>query len=318
VIFILIIITILTHYSGVLMIICMYTNNKYDKQMDTVSKISEKAFGRIGGYIIKLFCWLNLLGACWVYTVLSGLNIQSICLDFFGVITFPTYVFYCLIGLVVFVPLVFVDDIKEAGWLSVFGTLTTFVAFMVICIYSIINISNSKTSSIVSNNKPHGGSKLFVLEGFSGALTTFAFAFSGNVIFPQVQKSMKNKDSWNLALLLSLIFVFFIYATITVIGYLAFRELTMSPIYNNLNKHSIVVMLTLLFITGHFLCATPIFLCTLSGDIENTFFGSKIRHKDNTNDSLQFSKLKSKTITISIRAMLVALILSLLQVLLDL
>ncbi|KAF8973392.1 hypothetical protein BGZ46_009958 [Entomortierella lignicola] len=100
------------------------------------------------------------------------------------------------------------------------------------------------------------------------SLATMAFAYSGNVVYPHVEHTMRYPKQWPKAVWSALALCCFLYVTIAAAGYAAFGDTTMSPILGNLPR-GVWSMMSNILMTIHVLLAAPILLTSLSIMVES-------------------------------------------------
>ncbi|CAG8642519.1 13368_t:CDS:2 [Gigaspora rosea] len=95
--------------------------------------------------------------------------------------------------------------------------------------------------------------------------------FGGNVVYPHIQASMKNKKAWPKVITLAKLTITFMYLLIGIPAYLTYGRNTQSPIYLSLPP-GLIVDITTIMITMHILLALPVYQTAFSLELENFLF----------------------------------------------
>lgn len=90
------------------------------------------------------------------------------------------------------------------------------------------------------------------------------------MVYPNVERSMKNPQQWNKAVVLGLSSCSVMYILTAVPGYFIYGTTALSPVYNNLSNQG-AQMASQIIITIHVLLAVPILLTSLALDMESIF-----------------------------------------------
>ncbi|CAG8685119.1 14507_t:CDS:2, partial [Dentiscutata heterogama] len=143
----------------------------------------------------------------------------------------------------------------------IFGVVTTLFVVLTVFIISIIEYpKNLKNRHDFVN-----------FRNLPIALSTFFFSFGGNVVYPHIQASMKNKKAWPKVVTLAKFTITFMYLLIGIPAYLTYGRTTMSPIYLSLPP-GLIVDITMIMITMHILFALPVYQTAFSLELENYLF----------------------------------------------
>ncbi|KAJ9086678.1 hypothetical protein DSO57_1001469 [Entomophthora muscae] len=242
-------------YSGNLLIECLYAT---EDRMETFPDVGEAAFGRAGRIVVQVFSYALMLGVAAVFIMLIALGGQNLGPRLFGVALADQH-WVMISGLLVMIPYVLFRNMREVGFLSIFGALATLVVILVV-----IFIGFLKPPSYTPVHKG------VILEGLAPALATISFSFGGNVVYPHVEASMRNPHMWRRMLFMAISTIAAMYLVIGVVGYWVYGSAVKAPITNSLHE-GIPAQMATLFITLHVIAAAPILLCSFSLEMEAAF-----------------------------------------------
>ncbi|KAL1918360.1 uncharacterized protein VTP21DRAFT_3020 [Calcarisporiella thermophila] len=256
---------IMAGYSGVVLIKCLYyKGNEY--RLSSYQEVGEHAFGKIGKYLTIVFNCTIQLGAPILYLILSGTNFQLL-LGPLGVpVSMKAWVFI-LTGTIA-VPFVLTKTMKEVAILSLFGVLATAVTVVVVMIVSSVEYGLQTE---------HAEHAFLIPARLPIALSTFAFAYGGNVIYPHVEGTMAKPKQWTCTFNLGLMLVSVLYFGVAIPSYLAYGNATANPVYNNLPA-AWPRTVAIIFITAHVLLATPLFLTSFALEVEGGLNINRVRY----------------------------------------
>ncbi|KAG2188728.1 hypothetical protein INT44_003867 [Umbelopsis vinacea] len=224
--------------TGRLLVKCLYAGGP--KRLSSYKDIGTVAFGPIGGWVIFFFNFIILIGASILYFVLIGQNLHSLLKGTPGELTLAL-------------------SMKEVAFTSAIGAFATLAVVLIVLISSLQNLP---TGPIEHDD--------VIWDQFPVALSTIAFSFAGNMVYPNVERSMKNPQQWNKAVTLGLSSCSVMYFLTAVPGYYIYGTTALSPVYNNLANQG-ARMASQIIITIHVLLAVPILLTSLSLDFEAMF-----------------------------------------------
>ncbi|KAJ2963474.1 hypothetical protein NQZ79_g1503 [Umbelopsis isabellina] len=241
--------------SGNILVKCCYAAGP--KRLYSYKAIGDAAFGPIGGWIIFFFNFIILIGASMLFFVLIGGNLHSLLAGTSGELTMALWVI--IPGICVAIPFIFIKSMKEISFTSALGALATFTVVLIVLISS---LQYRPSDPIYHDN--------VIWEQFPIALSSIAFSFAGNMVYPNIEHSMKNPKQWNSAVYLGLSSCALMYILTAVPGYYIYGTTAQSPIYNNLANRG-AQMAAQVIITIHVLLAVPILITSLALDIEGMF-----------------------------------------------
>lgn len=106
----------------------MYYDGK--TRLSSYQEVATAAFGVIGGWVAFFFTAITLVGVPVLYLLLSGLNLHNVAKGSSAELTFPIWVIICTC--IVAIPFLFFRSLKEMGFLSIFGMLSTVVVVLIV------------------------------------------------------------------------------------------------------------------------------------------------------------------------------------------
>ncbi|KAG2233822.1 hypothetical protein INT48_005268 [Thamnidium elegans] len=237
---------ILSVYTGILLIRSLYYDGK--TRLSSYQEVATAAFGKIGGWIAFFFTAITLVGVPVLYLLLSGLNLHNVAKGTSAELTFPIWVIICTA--IVAVPFCFFRSLKEIGFLSAFGMLSTVVVILIVLGVAVKEAPNQ--TNVVHN---------------SVIWDMFPIALSGNPVYAHVEAGMRNRKDWNKVIIAGLTFCVFLYFLVAVPGYYVYGTDSKSPIYDNLPEGGPKAA-SIIIITIHLILATPILLTSFAIDVE--------------------------------------------------
>ncbi|KAI8063485.1 transmembrane amino acid transporter protein-domain-containing protein [Gongronella butleri] len=261
-------------YTGVLLVKALY--GVPNRRISTFKELSTVCFGWIGGWFtFFLQCWI-LIGVPSLYMVLSGQNMHSLCQGTSAELNARYWTIICTVF--VGLPFVLVKTMKEVAWASAIGSITTVIVVLIVLVVACIEQPSLPTPQ-------HDA---VIWPQFPSALATISFSFGGNVIYPNVELSMRHPRQWPKVLAIGLSSCAALYLLCAVPGYYIYGRDTMSPIYNNLPRNA-AYMVAVVLITIHVLMAAPLLLTSLSLDLEEML---RLNRFGNTKEALVRSTLR--------------------------
>ncbi|KAL9558556.1 hypothetical protein MBANPS3_000846 [Mucor bainieri] len=242
-------------YTANLLVKCLYAGGGEAKRLTTYKDVATAAFGTVGGWITFFFNAWILLGGPVLYLVLSGQNINQLCRGTVGELgDTPWIIISCV---VVAIPFILVKTMKDVAWISALGLVAIVVTVLVVLIMSAIDKPNQV-------NIHHD---VVIWDMFPIALSTIAFSFGGNVVYPHIESSMKKPQSWTKVAAGGLSTCAALYVVVAVCGYLVYGTEVMNPIYNSLPDNAGRTV-AIVVITINVLTSAPIYTMSFSLDVE--------------------------------------------------
>lgn len=236
-----------------LLIRSLYYDGK--TRLSSYQEVATAAYGAIGGWVAFFFTAISLVGVPVLYLLLSGLNLHNVAKGSSAELTFPIWVIICTC--IVAVPFLFFRSLKEIGFLSCFGMLSTVVVILIVLAVAVKEAPDQATI--------HHDSVIWNM--FPIALSSISFSFGGNPVYAHVEASMRKPKDWNKVIVAGLTFCVVLYFLTAVPGYYVYGTTSLSPIYNNLPDGA-PKSASIIIITIHLIMATPILLTSFAIDVE--------------------------------------------------
>lgn len=162
-------------------------------------------------------------------------------------------------GVILLIPAVTIKSMRESSWLGFFGMMSTVIVVFIILILALLD----------QQNQPKANTRL-IGTSFASSSAAIAFSFSGNTVYPEIMRSMKNPKKFNLSLGISMLIVTATYILTASVGYAVYGENVQSPILLSLPKGAITIIANILMIL-HVLMAYPVAFSAISIELESTF-----------------------------------------------
>ncbi|KAI9471390.1 transmembrane amino acid transporter protein-domain-containing protein [Zychaea mexicana] len=238
-------------YCSIILIRCLYYSRKQETRLPSFTAIAEDAFGQIGGYILFFFQAWILLGGPVLIFVLCGTNMNELCRGTSCQVgAVPWTIIFCA---AVAIPLVFLKSMKDTGWTSILGTVAI-VAVSLICVIMAGLDNPNETIGIV--NITHTN---VIWEGFPAALSTMSLSFGGNVVYPNIEASMKKPHHWPYVVAGALTTCALLYIMVAVSGYYVYGDAVLNPVYYSI-PNGPPRLVCIAFITVNITVCAPILL----------------------------------------------------------
>ncbi|KAI9476426.1 MAG: transmembrane amino acid transporter protein-domain-containing protein [Benjaminiella poitrasii] len=241
-------------YTADLLIRCLYVNGK--ARLMTYKEVATAAFGWAGGWVTFFFNAWILLGGPVLYLVLCGQNLNQLCKGTPGEIgDIKWTIISCAVAAI---PFIVLKSMKDVAWISALGVLATFIVVFVVLIMSAIDKPNQV-------NVHHDAVNWNM---FPVALSTIAFSFGGNVIYPHIEASMSRPKNWTKVAVGGLSSCGVMYLIVAVCGYTVYGSNVASPVYNSIPE-GVAQKIAIIVITINILVSAPIYTTSFSLDIED-------------------------------------------------
>ncbi|KAF9199534.1 hypothetical protein BGZ49_010320 [Haplosporangium sp. Z 27] len=244
---------IMSIYTGMLIIKCIYYNAH--TRLASYQEIGQHAFGRIGLVAVWFFHTSIVLGAPVMYFILSGTEIQGLTQAHVD-ISDKVWIWICC-G-VVSIPFVLMKTLKEVSLLSIFGVIATVVLVVVTMVESGLDYKNHK------DTVKYDG---VILRNLPVAVATISVCFGGNVVYMHVEESMRYPRAWNKVLVWAMIACCVMYAMVAIPGYLTYGIDAASPILSSLPDGPSRKVATIT-IVAHVLLAAPVLMTSFALEVE--------------------------------------------------
>ncbi|KAF9180579.1 hypothetical protein BGZ51_009833 [Haplosporangium sp. Z 767] len=244
---------IMSIYTAILLMKCLYYNGKY--RLESYQEVGRHAFGKVGLIAVWFFHTSIVIGAPVMYLILSGTEIAGLAPN----VGLDAKAWIWICAAIVAVPFVAMKTLKEVAVMSVFGALATVVLVIVAVRGSIIDMSNPKYADVTHNN--------VVLANLPTTVASISICFGGNVVYMHVEEAMRYPKSWNRVVAAALATCSILYLATAIPGYLAYGSDAESPILANLPQ-DITTKIGTVVIIIHVILAAPILLTSFALEFE--------------------------------------------------
>jgi len=244
---------ILSTYTSKQLIECLYYQPGV--RLNDLSDVGEAAFGKLGRYFIKLFHYSISLSFATIFIVLIGHNFYRVISNIAGDLVLTEMMWTIIAGSIVLIPFVLLKTMKEVAILALFGVLCTlFVVFAVLIVggqqYAAVDYVPPPTS-------------LFKWSGIPLALSTIAYGYGGNVVYPHIEATMRHPQRWTHVMIYATITITIMFVTMGIAGYWFYGDSVTSPVLDSLPL-GLGANIAYLLITLHTIFAAPIYLCSFA------------------------------------------------------
>ncbi|OLY83884.1 Proton-coupled amino acid transporter 4 [Smittium mucronatum] len=261
---------IISNYTGILTVRALY--HREGLRVKTFSDLGHSAYGLTGLRFVKYFKHLALISAGAIFILLAAINLDALSNSYFG---FQDHIqlWVVISSIIVFIPMVLFKEAHESPVMSFFGTFTTVFVIVIVSVLSVIRYFSKDFISPPTT--------LFKFFGFPVSISSIFFAFGGNLLWPEVEKGMKNPKDFDKVLTLSNACVTLLYMSIAISAYLIFGNNVLSPVLLSFQSSPILDTAYIL-ITLHVLLTAPILLMSVTNEMEHDMC-------KNSSDSQEFS-----------------------------
>lgn len=250
---ILILSLIMSIYTAILLMKCLYYNGKY--RLSSYQEIGRHAFGLPGLIAVWFFHTSIVLGAPIMYMILAGTEMQGLIPG--ADISTKAWIWIC--AAVIAVPFVTMKTLKEVAVMSIFGALATVVLVIVAVRGSIVDMNNMKYDSATHS--------AVILSNLPTTVASISICYGGNVVYMHVEEAMRYPKSWNRVVAAALATCSVLYLATAIPGYMAYGSMALSPILSNLPQDTFTKVGTVLIII-HVILAAPILLTSFALEFE--------------------------------------------------
>ncbi|KAJ2741986.1 hypothetical protein GGI20_004801 [Coemansia sp. BCRC 34301] len=245
-------------YTGVLTIKCLYYQE--GQRLHSFPQIGRAAFGKYGQYATQFFNYLYSLGTTCLYVILAGQFIYQL-VSTLGV-GVTKKVWMILVSIIIWVPVALLKEMSEAAIMAIFGLLASIV---VIAVATIMSIAQPYTK--MHPTEPAPGDDIAIAIGIPVAMSSIVFSYSGSVVYPHVEASMKKPKQWPNVIYTAMGFCAAAYLLIGVSGYWAYGDQVVSPVLDSIPAGAPATIAKIM-ITLHVIIAAPIMLLTFFLEVE--------------------------------------------------
>ncbi|KAL2633117.1 hypothetical protein R1flu_004596 [Riccia fluitans] len=215
-------------------VICLYTGILLRKCLDThpsvvtYPDIGQAAFGRKGRLLVSVMLYFELYCVTVEFLIMEGDNLANIFpfADFtVGGFVVTAHQFYVVLSALCFMPTVWLRDLSLLSYISAGGVIACWAIVSVIGYVGVFEgVGFSHTGTLIN------------FSGLPVAVGISAFCFCGHAVFPNIYRSMKNRDQFTKVLIVCFTFVTILYGGIAVLGYTMFGEDLESQVTLNLPR----------------------------------------------------------------------------------
>ncbi|KAJ2816623.1 hypothetical protein FBU31_006511, partial [Coemansia sp. 'formosensis'] len=153
-------------------------------------------------------------------------------------------------------------EMSEAAILAIFGLIASIV---VIIVATAMSIAHPYTK--MHPTEPAPGEDVAIAIGIPVALSSIVFSYSGSVVYPHVEASMKKPKQWSTVVYTAMSFCAVAYLLIGVSGYWAYGDQVVSPVLDSIPAGAPATIAKIM-ITLHVIIAAPIMLLTFFLEVE--------------------------------------------------
>ncbi|KAF9181925.1 hypothetical protein BGZ51_003039 [Haplosporangium sp. Z 767] len=244
---------IMSIYTAILLMKCLYYNGKY--RLSSYQEIGRHAFGKPGLIAVWFFHSSIVLGAPIMYMILSGTEMKGLINN--DAIDKKAWIWIC--AAIIAVPFVAMKTLKEVAVMSVFGALATVVLVVVAVRGSIMDLSNPLYDNVHHDN--------VVLANLPTTVASISICFGGNVVYMHVEEAMRYPKSWNRVVAAALGTCSILYLATAIPGYITYGSEAKSPILTNLPPDAFTKV-GIIVIIIHVILAAPILLTSFALEFE--------------------------------------------------
>ncbi|KAF9580598.1 hypothetical protein BGW38_002688, partial [Lunasporangiospora selenospora] len=249
---ILILSLIMSIYTAILLMKCLYYNGKF--RLSSYQEVGRHAFGLPGLIAVWFFHTSLVLGAPTMYLILSGTEMQALVPQ----ANLSAKAWIWISAAVVAVPFVSMKTLKEVAVMSIFGALATVILVAVTVRGSIMDLGK-QPADMVHN--------AVIWANLPTAIASISLCFGGNVVYMHVEEAMRYPRSWNRVVAAALASCCVLYLATAIPGYLTYGSLSLSPILSNL-PNDVFTKIGTVFIIIHVILAAPILLTSFALEFE--------------------------------------------------
>ena len=241
-----------SNYTGKTIVRCLYEidseSGKRKRVRNSYADVGNAVLPKIGGHLVLGTQFMELIFVASVYPLLVGRLLAN---------SFPHVVLPCwlwtLIGGVLFVPNIFLNNLSQVAWTSILTVLSAKVIFITVFAYSLSQFHKWELSSL----------EHFDASTYPSALGILVASYLSQPFVSLIEGSMRHKEKFNLLMDLSYGIMTLLNVIIGVVAYISFYPNTTEVITNNLPEGSfrraVNVMAAVLSFTSYTLPMFTIF-----------------------------------------------------------
>ena len=225
-------------YTGKVFIECFYDTDKKQRRVrarSTYRELGEILFPKYGGYFVTAFLALNLFLISVSYLVICG-SLMSHALPS---VPLTVIAWTCIAGVAVF-PTTFLKSLSDIAWLSVVSVIALISVLISVLWYGAKHMDEWDLDTIL----------FWDSEGVSIGLPILIYGYGALPILPSVEKSMREKHRFTLALALAYVVNMLMKIVFSVFAFLSFGFDTNQVILNNLPEGSFRMSISFVFVSS--------------------------------------------------------------------
>ncbi|KAF9309223.1 hypothetical protein BG003_010019 [Podila horticola] len=243
---------IMSVYTAILLMKCVYYNGKY--RLSSYQEVGRHAYGTPGLVAVWFFHTSIVLGAPIMYLILAGTEMKTLIPS--AAISVKAWIW--ISAAIVAVPFVTMKTLKEVAIMSVFGALATVVLVVVAVRGSILDMG-TEIPGMVHN--------VVIPANLPTTVASISICFGGNVVYFHVEEAMRYPRSWNRVVAAALGTCAILYLATAIPGYMAYGSSAKSPILSSLPQDIFTKVGTVVIII-HVILAAPILLTSFALEFE--------------------------------------------------
>ncbi|KAK3832341.1 MAG: transmembrane amino acid transporter protein-domain-containing protein [Linnemannia gamsii] len=252
-VFLLILSMVMSIYTGILLIKCLYYNGH--TRIASYQEVGRHAFGKWGQGTVWFFHSSVIIGVPVMFFILSGSQIRELTKATVPGVSEAAWIWICCC--VVSIPFVFMKTLREVSLLSIFGVLATAVLVGVAMVESIV---------VFPDRLPFEYD-IIVVRNLPTVIATMSVCYGGNVVYMHVEEAMRHPRSFNKVLTWAMVFCCVIYSLVAIPGYLTYGPAAKSPILDSLPENASRKIASIMII-AHVLLAAPVLMTSFALEIE--------------------------------------------------
>ncbi|KAJ1957313.1 hypothetical protein GGI12_005060 [Dipsacomyces acuminosporus] len=245
-------------YSGVITIKCLYY--KEGRRLRSFTDIGYHAYGPFGQYFTQFFNYIFCVGTTALFVILAGTFIDEL------VATLGVHlgqrIWMVIVTCAITLPLMILKHMSEIAIMSVFGFLASLVMILVAVIQS-FRFPYTK----MNPGLPPPSHSAAIAKGIPVALSSIVFSFSGTIIYPHVEASMRKPRQWPKVISTAMVICVMLYSLVGISGYWAYGDKVESPILNSIPKGAPNTVAKIL-VTIHVIFAAPLLIMPFFLEVE--------------------------------------------------
>ncbi|KAI8384681.1 transmembrane amino acid transporter protein-domain-containing protein [Radiomyces spectabilis] len=245
----------MAQFTSCLLIRCLY-HPSYSR-LESFSDIGYATFGRIGWSVSIGFSQVFLLSTSILYVILAGDNLPVLLYSFTGA-QIDRKVCIWILAAAIGLPFVMVRNMRDVSFMSCFSSMATFCLLLIVTVSSTSDFKETVT---------HAHHDWAIPRNIPITFSTFTFSYCGNIIFPHLEASMREPNSWSKVMFVATFVITLIYVIMGFFCYLVYGDAALVPIYKNLPTAAQNV--AMIVVTIHVFLTVPMYLYVFTMSVES-------------------------------------------------